>query len=146
MTLPMILKTLLFAIASDQSDKAGIELVRQPDVIVAWNSQTRGIYRQDAIFWQAHKATGPTRMSGPCGFIGSLHIPLGARDCSPCDGQSREAKLLASRIPDFAVLLSKYFTDRITINKIAPVFRLGLFYLLGAFTPAVRLVVASINP
>jgi hypothetical protein len=50
MTLPMILKTLLFAIASDQSDKAGIELVRQPDVIVAWNSQTRGIYRQDAIF------------------------------------------------------------------------------------------------
>jgi hypothetical protein len=51
----------------------------------------------------------------------------------------REAKLLASLNPVFTVLLSKYFTARITINKKAPVFRLGL-RCLGAFMPLAELM------
>ena len=43
------------------------------------------------------------------------------------------AKLLALAISVFTVLLSAYFIARITINKKAPVFRLGPFYLLGAW-------------
>ena len=42
-------------------------------------------------------------------------------------------KLLVLSIPVFAVLLSKYSSARITINEKAPVFRLGLFHLLGAW-------------
>ena len=54
-----------------------------PDVFVAWDCPraTSGW----AIFRHAHKdvkCEGPTRMSGPFGFIGSLDIPRGARDCS----------------------------------------------------------------
>ena len=45
----------------------------------------------------------------------------------------KNANSFAFLIPDFAVLLCKYFIARITINKKAPVFRLGLFYLLGAW-------------
>ena len=49
-----------------------------------------------------------------------------------CDSQ-KNATLVAFLNTGFAVLLSKYFTARITINKKAPVFRLRLFYLLGAW-------------
>ncbi len=59
---------------------------------------------------------------------GSLH-PRGASGVL----RPANAKLLALSVSVFAVLLSKYFIARITINKKAPVFRLGLFYLLGAW-------------
>ena len=47
--------------------------------------------------------------------------------------QPANTKLLALSISVFTVLLSKYFIARITINKKAPVVRLGPFYLLGAW-------------
>ncbi len=59
---------------------------------------------------------------------GSLHPRTASGVLSPS-----KAKLLALLIPVFAVLLPKYSTARITVNKKAPVFRLGLFYLLGAW-------------
>src|SRR3989339_314586 len=42
------------------------------------------------------------------------------------------AKLLALPVSGFTVLLSKYSTARITINKKAPVVRLGLFHFIGS--------------
>ncbi len=67
-------------------------------------------------------------LNSPSRLRGSLH-PRGASGVlSPS-----KAKLLALLIPVFAVLLSKSFISRIAINKKAPVFRLGLFYLLGAW-------------
>ncbi len=44
----------------------------------------------------------------------------------------KNATLVAFLNPVFAALLCKYFIARITINKKAPVFRLGLFYLIGS--------------
>ena len=52
---------------------------------------------------------------------------------------ARRANSLASLNPGFTVLLSMYFIARITVNKKALVFRLGLFYLLGAFMPFAEL-------
>ena len=45
----------------------------------------------------------------------------------------QKANSLAFWNPDFTVLLSKQSLARIMINKKAPVFRLGLFHLLGAW-------------
>ena len=40
----------------------------------------------------------------------------------------RQAKLLACRFSGFTVLLYEQSTARITANKKAPLFRVGLFY------------------
>jgi len=107
-----------------------------PDVFVAWDCpRATSLW---AIFRHAHKdvkCKNATRLSGLFGFIGSLHIPRRARDCSASATQN----YLRCREAGFTVLLSKYFIARIAVNKIAPVFRLGLFYLLGAFMPFAEL-------